>query len=104
MWKAFKRWWKYTVVRTNKSLDDRADPKIQLEQAIQESQEQHRRLKEQAANVIANQKQAEMRLNRSMEEYERLNANARQAILMADEAQRTNDQQKMTEYTAAAES
>lgn len=104
MWKNFKRWWKYTVMRTGRKLDDKADPKIQLEQAIQESQENHRRLKEQAASVIANQKQAEMRLNRSMEEYERLNANARQAILMADEAQRAGDQQKMTEYTAAAES
>ncbi|MBI2703836.1 MAG: PspA/IM30 family protein [Actinobacteria bacterium] len=104
MWKAFKRWWKYTVMRTNRAIDDRADPKIQLEQAIQESQEQHRRLKEQAANVIANQKQAEMRLNRSMEEYERLNANARQAVLMADEAQRSGDETKTREYTAAAES
>src|SRR5262249_3133546 len=92
------------TAKTNKTLDDRADPKIQLEQAISESQEQHRRLKEQAANVIANQKQAEMRLNRSMEEYERLNANARQAVLMADEAARANDQQKTQEYTSAAES
>jgi phage shock protein A len=104
MFKAFKRWWKYVTAKTNKTIDDRADPRIQLEQAIVEAQEQHRRLKEQAANVIANQKQAEMRLNRSMEEYERLNANARQAILMADEAQRGGDQQKTTEYTAAAES
>jgi phage shock protein A len=104
MFKALKRWWKYVTAKTNSSLDARADPKIQLEQAIQESQEQHRRLKEQAANVIANQKQAEMRLNRSMEEYERLNANARQAVLMADEAQRAGDQQKVNEYTAAAES
>jgi phage shock protein A len=104
MWKNFKRWWKYRVAKTGQALDERADPKVQLEQAIAESQEQHRRLKEQAANVIANQKQAEMRLNRSMEEYERLNANARQAILMADEAQRTGDQTKVTEYTAAAES
>jgi phage shock protein A len=104
MWKNFKRWWKYRVTKTGAMLDERADPKIQLEQAIGEAQEQHRRLKEQAANVIANQKQAEMRLNRSMEEYERLNANARQAILMADEATRTGDQQKEHEYTAAAES
>jgi phage shock protein A len=104
MWKSFKRWWKYRVAKTNAAFDERADPKIQLEQAITESQEQHRRLKEQAANVIANQKQAEMRLNRSMEEYERLNANARQAVLMADEAQRAGEQQKVTEYTAAAES
>ncbi|MCX7619453.1 MAG: PspA/IM30 family protein [Acidimicrobiales bacterium] len=103
MWRAIKRWWKYLTARTNRAIDNRADPSIQLEQAITEAQDQHRRLKEQAANVIAQQKQAEMRLNRSLEEYERLNANARQAVLMADEAQRSGDEAKMREYTAAAE-
>jgi phage shock protein A len=104
MWKALKRWWKYLTARTNRAIDDRADPSIQLEQAIAEAQDQHRRLREQAANVIAQQKQAEMRLNRTLEEYERLNANARQAVLMADEAQRSGNETKMREYTAAAES
>jgi phage shock protein A len=104
MFKTLKRWWKYMGAKLNKSFDEKADPAVQLEQAITEAQEQHRQLREQAANVIANQKQAEMRLNRSMEEYERLNANARQAILMADEAQRAGDDKKLTEYTAAAES
>ncbi len=104
MFKAFKRWWKYLTARTTTAINDKADPRIQLEQAITEAHDQHRRLKEQAANVIANQKQAEMRLNRSMEEFERLNANARQAILMADEAQRAGDDKKLTEYTSAAES
>lgn len=103
MWRAIKRWWKYLTARTNRAIDDRADPSIQLEQAIAEAQDQHRRLKEQAANVIAQQKQAEIRLNRTLEEYERLNANARQAVLMADEAQRSGDEAKMREYTAAAE-
>ncbi|MCB1251626.1 MAG: PspA/IM30 family protein, partial [Acidimicrobiales bacterium] len=104
MWKAIKRWWKYLGAKTNKELDSRADPSVQLEQAIAEAQDQHRRLKEQAANVIAQQKQAEMRLNRTMEEYEHLTANARQAVIMADEANRTGDATKLTEYTAAAES
>ena len=45
------------------TFNERADPKVQLEQAIAEAQNQHRRLQEQAANVIANQKQGEMRLN-----------------------------------------
>ena len=67
-------------------FDERADPKVQLEQAITEAQEQHRRLSEQAANVIANQKQTEMRLNRPMDELEKVNGNARQALLMADDA------------------
>jgi phage shock protein A len=103
MFKAMKRWWNYLGAKVNKSFNDKADPAVQLEQAIAEAQDQHRRLKEQAANVIANQKQAELRLNRSMEEYERLNANARQAIIMADAAAKAGDDKKVAEYTAAAE-
>ncbi len=103
MFKALKRWWKYWGAKVNSSFNEHADPKIQLEQAITEAQEQHRRLKEQAANVIANQKQAEMRLNRSMAEYEKLNGNARQAVLMADEATKAGDEKKTLEYTQAAE-
>ena len=86
------------------SFNERADPKVQLEQAIMEAQEQHRRLREQAANVIANQKQTEMRLNRAMEELEKVNGNARQAVLMADEATKQGNATKATEYTSAAES
>ena len=66
MFKALKRWWKYLTAKVSGSFNERADPKVQLEQAIIEAQEQHRRLTEQAANVIANQKQTEMRLNRTM--------------------------------------
>nr|MBA2281011.1 PspA/IM30 family protein [Acidimicrobiia bacterium] len=103
MFKALRRFWKYLTAKTNSSFNERADPKIQLEQAIAEAQDTHRRLKEQAANVIANQKQTELRLNRSMEELEKVNANARQAVLMADEATRKGDTGKVAEYTSAAE-
>ncbi|MGH9137217.1 MAG: PspA/IM30 family protein [Acidimicrobiales bacterium] len=104
MIKAFRRFWKYMAAKFSSSFEERADPKIQLEQAIIEAQDQHRRLKEQAANVIANQKQTEMRLNRAMEELEKVNGNARQAVLMADEATKKGDVDKATEYTHAAES
>jgi phage shock protein A len=100
---AAKRWWKYLGARANTELDDRADPRVQLEQAMADAQDQHRRLKEQAANVIANQRQAEIRLNRSMEEYERLTANARQALVMADQAARAGDNTRSLEYTTTAE-
>ena len=53
MFKSIKRWWKYFTAKLNSSFNEKADPKVQLEQAITEAQEQHRRLKEQAANVIA---------------------------------------------------
>ncbi len=104
MFKALKRWWKYLGAKVNSAFNAKADPKIQLEQAITEAQDQHRRLREQAANVIANQKQTEMRLDRSMEELEKVSGNAKQAVLMADEAGKKGDAAKVEEYTAAAES
>ncbi|MFT7600403.1 MAG: phage shock protein A [Acidimicrobiales bacterium] len=104
MFKLIKRWWGYTTAKLTGSFNEKADPKVQLEQAIQEAHDQHRRLKEQAANVIANQKQTEIRLNRTMVEYEKVAGNAKQAVLMADEAQKANNETKMVEYTSAAES
>jgi phage shock protein A len=104
MFKALRRWWKYLGAKVNSVFNAKADPKIQLEQAITEAQDQHRRLREQAANVIANQKQTEMRLDRALEELEKVSGNARQAVLMADEAQKKGETAKVEELTAAAES
>ncbi len=104
MFKALKRWWKYMTAKVTSSFNERADPKVQLEQAITEAQEQHRRLREQAASVIANQKQTEMRLSRAMEELEKVTGNARQAVLMADESTKAGDATKSTDYARAAES
>jgi phage shock protein A len=104
MLKLFRRWWRYLTAKLGSSFEERADPKVQLEQAIAEAQDQHRRLKEQAANVIAHQKQTEIRLNRTMGELEKVNGNARQAVLMADEASKGGDAEKATQYTVTAES
>src|SRR5688572_9412147 len=104
MFKLLRRIGRYITAALTGKFNEVADPKVQLEQAIMEAQEQHRRLKEQAANVIANQKQTEMRLNRSMEELEKVNAQARQAVLMADDATKKGDTKRATELTHAAES
>src|SRR5919198_65239 len=103
MWKAIRRWWKYLGARLSGKLEESADPKTQLEQSIEEAQQQHRRLTEQAANVIANQKQTQMRLERAVEDYEKSNASARQALLLADEANRDGKTDKVASYTQAAE-
>lgn len=103
MFKLAKKWWKYVTAKLTGSFEQGADPKVQLEQAITEAQEQHRRLREQAANVIAGQKQAEIRLNAKMTELEKLNANARQALVMAADAERAGDTAKAAQYTSAAE-
>ncbi|MFP5308454.1 MAG: PspA/IM30 family protein [Actinomycetes bacterium] len=100
----FTRVWKYLTAALTGRFDELADPKVQLEQAIAEAQEQHRRLKEQAANVIANQKQTELKLERAMGELEKLNTNAQQALLMAEEARSAGDAARAAEYESAAES
>ena len=103
MLRLLRRTWRYMTAALTGKFNEAADPKVQLEQAIAEAQDQHRRLTGQAANVIANQKQTELRLNRAMEELEKVNASARQAVLMADEAAKGGDAAKAAEYTRAAE-
>lgn len=103
MWKYLNRRWKYLTAKLSGRFDETADPKVQLEQAIGEAHEQHRRLKDQAANVIANQKQTEMRLNRAIEELEKVNLNARQAVVMAEKEADGGDEAKAASYMNAAE-
>jgi phage shock protein A len=103
MFKALRRWWKYMTAKLSGSLEEHADPKVQLEQAIQEAQEQHRRLTEQAANVIAHQKQTQMRLDRAQDELDKVTGNARQALVLTDEATRGGESAKALEYQRTAE-
>ncbi len=103
MFKAIKKWWKYLGAKLSGDLDKKADPAVQLDQALREAQDQHRRLKEQAAHVIANQKQSELRLNAKLAELEKLNTNARQALIMASDAQKAGDTAKANQYNGAAE-
>jgi phage shock protein A len=103
MWKVLKRQWNYLTAKLSGNLEERADPKVQLEQAIAEAQDQHRRLVEQAANVIARQKQTELRLHRAMDELEKTNASTRQALVLAQQATASGDTTKAAEYNQTAE-
>lgn len=103
MFEGLKRRLKYYSARSRQRFEAKADPQVQLEQAIEEAQRQHRQLKEQAANLIAQQRQTELQLNRTMEELEKTNNGARQALMMANQANEQGDAAKAAEYTRAAE-
>jgi phage shock protein A len=103
MWKVLRRRWKYLTAKLSGRWEETADPKVQLEQAMAEAQDQHRRLVEQAANVIANQKQTELQLNRAMQELERLSSTTRQALAMANDAASRGDAAKAAELNQTAE-
>jgi phage shock protein A len=99
----FVKAWKYLMAFGNAKIDENADPKIQIQQAIEDAQRQHQALSQQAAAVIGNQRQLEMKLNRQLEDIERLQANTRQALTLADKSAASGDAAKATEYTNAAE-
>ncbi|HJD89643.1 MAG TPA: PspA/IM30 family protein [Corynebacterium urealyticum] len=99
----FTKAWKYLMALFDSKIEENADPKIQIEQAIQEAQRQHQALSQQAAAVIGNQRQLEMKLNRQLAEVEKLQDNTRQALKLADDAQSNGDAAKAAEYTNAAE-
>ncbi|MDG3010910.1 PspA/IM30 family protein [Rhodococcus sp. D2-41] len=99
----FVKFWNYFKASANYKIDERADPKVQIQQAIEEAQRQHQALSQQAAAVIGNQRQLEMKLNRQLAEVEKLHANAQQAVMLADQTRAGGDAAKATEYENAAE-
>jgi phage shock protein A len=102
MFKAIRRAWRYLVFALSGRLDELSDPRVQIEQAVQEAKERHRRLSQQAATVIGNERELEMRLARSMEETGRLQANARQALLLAERTRAAGDERKALSYEDSA--
>jgi phage shock protein A len=99
----FIKGWKYFMALLSGKLDEHADPKIQIQQAIEDAQRQHQALTQQAAAVIGNQRQLEMKLARQMTEVEKLQASARQALVLADQARTGGDAAKATEYESTAQ-
>ena len=99
----FSKAWRYLMALFSSKVDEYADPKVQIQQAIEEAQRQHQALTQQAAQVIGNQRQLEMRLNRQLADIEKLQVNVRQALTLADQATSAGDAAKATEYNNAAE-
>src|SRR4051812_12865413 len=99
----FVRGWKYLMAAFGAKIDEKADPKIQIQQAIEEAQRQHQALSQQAAAVIGNQRQLEMKLARQMSDVEQLQASARQALLLADQSRAAGDETKAQQYEQSAQ-
>ncbi|MGH3885857.1 MAG: phage shock protein PspA [Pseudonocardiaceae bacterium] len=100
----FVKAWKYLMAAFSSKIDEHADPKVQIQQAIEEAQRQHQALSQQAAAVIGNQRQLEMRLNRQLGEIEKFQSSARQALVLAEESRGKGDEVKAQQYEQAAES
>jgi phage shock protein A len=103
MFKVLRRAWKYLTAAFSGKLDELADPKVQIEQAIMEAKRQHELLSQQAASVLGNRRQLEMKLARQMDEVEKLQASARQALVLAEQSRTGGDETKAAEYENTAQ-
>ncbi|HEY7225544.1 MAG TPA: PspA/IM30 family protein [Micromonosporaceae bacterium] len=99
----FVKGWKYLMALFGAKIDEYADPKVQIQQAIEDAQRQHAALVQQAAAVIGNQRQLEMKLSRQLGEVEQLTNNARQALVLADHARGSGDSKKAADYESTAQ-
>jgi len=99
----FIKGWRYLMALFGAKIEEYADPKVQIQQAIEEAQRQHQALVQQAAAVIGNQRQLEMKLSRQMTEVERLQSMARQALVLADKARSSGDDAEAGRYEQSAQ-
>lgn len=98
-----KRTWKYLVAALTGRLNEMADPRVQIEQAIEEAKRQHELLSQQAAAVLGNRRELELKLARQFDEVEKLQASARQSLVLADEARKGGDADKSQDYEQTAQ-
>lgn len=99
----FVKGWKYLMAAFGAKIDEKADPKVQIQQAVEEAQRQHQALTQQAAAVIGNQRQLEMKLARQMDEVGKLQGSARQALVLAEQSRSAGDAAKAAEYESTAQ-
>lgn len=99
----FVKSWKYFMSWFGAKVDERADPKIQIQQAIEEAQRGHSALTQQAAQVIGNQRQLEMKLSNKMSQVERLQAQTRQALVLADKEKQAGNAEKAADFEQTAQ-
>ncbi|MGF7236074.1 MAG: PspA/IM30 family protein [Frankia sp.] len=97
-----RKFYRYLSASANRKLDERADPRVQIDQAMDESRKQHKALLEQAASVIGNRKQLEMQIARQIETVETLADSARQSVLLAERARATGDLAEADRYEQTA--
>jgi phage shock protein A len=94
--------WRYLNAALEGTLDELLDPRVLIEQAIDEAKRRHTLLAEQAAAVLGNERELEIRIRRTETEAGRLRASARQALVLADRARASGEETRAAGYEASA--
>ncbi|WJY69043.1 PspA/IM30 family protein [Corynebacterium auris] len=99
----FQKGWKYLMQSLDAKIDENADPKVQIQQAVAEAKKRHREISQQAATIIGNRNQLQMKLDRLIKSQEDLQNKARTALQAADKASAAGDADKAQQFGSSAE-
>ena len=99
----FSKGWKYLMQSFDTKIDENADPKVQIQQAINAAKEQHQAISQQAANIIGNRNQLQRKMERLIKSQEDLQTKARTALQAAQKAEAAGDAEKAQQFNNAAE-
>lgn len=102
MLRFFSRTWTYLAASLEAAFDRRADPRVEVEQAVDAARRQHQAVAEQAAAVIGNQRELEIKLARTGEQVQDLRSAARRALLLAETARAERREADAARYEEAA--
>ena len=91
----FSKGWKYMMSSFDQKIDENADPKVQIQQAVQAAKEQHQQISDHAAEIIGHKSQLEMQMNRLVKSQQDYQSQTQRALELADSAE---DPQKASEY------
>ena len=99
----FSKGWKYLMASLDHKIDENADPKVQIQQAAEAARRQHQQVTDQAAAILGDQRQLEMKLDRLRRSAEEHSEKARTAIQAADQAEAEGDSDRARELNNTAE-
>lgn len=104
MIRTLTRAWRYLTAALDGKLDTMLDPRVQIDQAIDEAKHRHALLTEQAVAVRANERELDVRIARKAEDADRLRSSAEQALLLAVRERKAgrDDHARSYEQTARA--
>lgn len=99
----FSKGWNYLKASLDRSIEDNADPKVQVHQAMEQAKAQYRQIADQAASVIGSAKRTEESIGTKEKALDKLQGQVRQAVSLADEARASGDEAKAAEWERSAE-
>jgi phage shock protein A len=95
--------WRYLKTRVATRVEERMDPAIQIEQAVDDARRQDAEFRMQAARVIANRTEVQMQLDRAVDRAVTLKEHAGQALRELDRSASAGDAAGVDKWTHQAQ-